>query len=113
MTTSDKRNRSSAPSVGQLSHELKTLRTSHEQLKSVVGKLKDILQVQDNWHSHVSNWIKKKIELFADDCEIDDCGCSIPFKGILLWTDRYNLGLEIDGREEIFNKGHVVRIKLA
>jgi hypothetical protein len=107
MAGGDKRRRtSSQPTNGQLQHELKTLRSSHEQLKATVGKLKDILQVQDNWHSRVSKWIKKKVELF-DDREEES------IRGILLWTDRYNLGIEVDGNEEIFNKGHVVRIRLA
>jgi hypothetical protein len=106
MGANDKKRRGSSPSNGQLQHELKTLRSSHEQLKATVGKLKDILQVQDNWHSRVSRWLNKQVELF-DDREEES------FKGKLLWTDRYNLGIEIDGTEEIFNKGHVVRIRPA
>jgi len=106
MAGSDKKRRPSAPTNGQMAHELKTLRSSHEQLKSTVGKLKDILQVQDNWHSRVSKWLKKDVELF-DDREEES------ITGTLLWTDRYNLGIEVNGKEEIFNKGHVVRIRLA
>jgi hypothetical protein len=109
MASGDKRRRGgppSAPTNGQLLHELRTLRSSHEQLKATVRKLKDILQVQDNWHSRVSKWIKRDIELF-DDREEES------IRGVLLWTDRYNLGIEVDGGEEIFNKGHVVRIRLA
>lgn len=100
----DKKRRPSAPSVGQLQQELKTLRTSHEQLKATVGKLKDILQVQDNWHSRVSKWIGKEVQVFLDT-EDDWITCK------LLWTDRYNIGLEVEGNEEIVNKGHVVRVR--
>lgn len=101
-----KKPRAPLPSNGQLQQELKTLRSSHDQLKATVGKLKDILQVQDNWHSRVSKWINKEVELFDDREEGT-------ITGTLLWTDRYNLGLKVDGREEIFNKGHVVRLRLA
>lgn len=105
MGANDKKRRTS-PSSGQLQHELKTLRSSHEQLKTAVGKLKDILQVQDNWHSRVSKWIGKSVEVFLDT-EDDWITCK------LLWTDRYNVGLQIEDKEEVINKGHVVRIRSA
>jgi hypothetical protein len=101
-----KRRGSAVPSVGQLLQELKTLRTSHDQLKATVGKLKDILQVQDNWHSRVSKWVGHDVLVWLDT-EDDFIGCK------LLWTDRYNIGLSIDGEEEIVNKGHVARIRSA
>jgi hypothetical protein len=88
-------------SPGQVLQELRTLKTNHDQLKSTVAKLKDILQVQDNWHSRVAPWLKKSVKLWTEGAE---------FNGILLWTDRYSLGLEIDGVENIFNKGHIVRL---
>lgn len=106
MVADERKRRPTAPTIGQLIQEVKTLRTNHDQLKVLVNKLKDILQVHDNWHSRVSGWMKKEVELF-DDRE------DFSFKGTLLWTDRYNLGIEVAGREEIFNKGHVVRIRLA
>jgi hypothetical protein len=84
--------------------ELTVLKKQVDDLSRTVRKLKDILQVQDNWHSHISPWIKRAVMLWTDGAE---------FEGILLWTDRYTLGLEIDGEENIFNKGQIVRIKLA
>ena len=105
MGANDKKRKGGTPSIGQLWSELKNLRTSYEQLKSTVGKLKDILQVQDNWHSNITPWIKKKVTVWLGDDE--------SFDATLLWTDRYNVGLEIDGERNIVNKGHVRRIKLA
>jgi hypothetical protein len=85
-------------------HELSLLKKQVDELGKTVRRLKDILQVQDNWHSHIAPWIKKRVKVWTDMAE---------FEGVLLWTDRYNLGLDIDGEENIFNKGHVVRVKLA
>ena len=98
--------RKSAPKTAtQLHHELKALRASHEQLKASVAKLRDILQVQDNWHSNIASWINQPVRMLTDD--------NVETEGILLWTDRYNLGLEVSGQKVIFNKGHIIKILLA
>lgn len=105
--TGDKRKRSTPPPTnGQVLGELKTLRTNYEQLKTTVGKLKDILQVQDNWHSRVSRWVGKEVKIETDQ-DHDAVNCK------LLWTDRYNIGVEINGKERLYNKGHVVWIEPA
>jgi hypothetical protein len=97
-----------APLLGQLSSEVKILKQNYDQLRITVGKLKDILQVQDNWHSRVSRWIGSQIELAVDhECNKTPLTCK------LLWTDRYNIGVEVDGKERLYNKGHVVHISLA
>lgn len=92
------------PSPVQLANDLKVLKQSFDQLKVTVGKLKDILQVQDNWHSRVSRWVGTEVEMVVD------INGHEPMKCKLLWTDRYNIGVEIDGREKLYNKGHVVCI---
>lgn len=102
MGTSDKR-KPAQKTTTQLFHEVKALRASHEQLRAQVSKLKDILQVQDNWHSNIASWVNGNVQMLTDD--------GVDVVGKLLWTDRYNLGLEIDGEKSIYNKGHVIRIK--
>lgn len=89
------------PTTAQLQQELKALRQEYSQLKTVVNKLTDILQVQDNWHNRVSKMIGSKIQ-FATDVATHAC------EGVLLWTDRYNVGISVNGREMIFGKGHIV-----
>lgn len=101
---SPKKNRSRPLTLEQAWGEIKALKSQLKNLSVTVGRLKDILQVEDNWHSHISRWMKKSVILWTDGAE---------FTGVLLWTDRYNLGLEIDGEESIFNKGQIVRIKRA
>jgi len=103
VATNDKRER---PSVSneRILQDLKTLKENYTRLSATVGKLKDILQVQDNWHSRISKLIHKKVTIFLDG--------NIPMVGgELLWTDRYNIGVRVDGEDEIINKGHVIRIK--
>jgi hypothetical protein len=106
MANDIKKKRVEPPSAAQLQGELRTLRNNYDQLRVTVGKLKDILQVQDNWHSRVSKWVGGTVKVQSDH-EPDAFVCK------LLWTDRYNLGVEIDGRERLYNKGHVVWIEPA
>jgi len=91
-------------SLGQVASDLKALREGHDRLKATVGKLKDILQTQDNWHAHVSRWIGKEVCVWSDEKL---------YLGKLKWTDRYNLGLELEDNLVIFNKGHISRLHLA
>lgn len=107
----DKRTRGPTPTLSQLAGEVKTLRAVCDQLKATVGKLKDILQVQDNWHSRVSRWINKEVHVKTDE-DADPIRCT------LRWTDRYNIGVTINsgsstGKERLYNKGHVVWIEPA
>ena len=102
----DKKRSNPPPSIGQVVGDLKALRNNYEQLKTTVGKLKDILQVQDNWHSRVSRWVGSSVRVETDQ-DHDPILCK------LLWTDRYNIGVEINGKERLYNKGHVVWIEPA
>lgn len=74
-------------------------------LSMVVRKHKDILQVQDNWHSRVAKMIGKPVEVKLS-------GEDEWLTGTLLWTDRYNIGLHCRGEDELINKGHVKRLRL-
>ena len=90
------------PSIGQLVGDIKSLKKRLDDLRGTVAKHNDILQIQDNWHSRVSRWIGRQVHVDVDT------GHSVDAK--LLWTDRYNVGLEIDGAERLYNKGHIVWI---
>lgn len=103
MPESKRKKRPSAPSLAQVWSDMRTLRENHQQLKAAVGKLKDILQVQDNWHSNITPWLGKEVAVETTQ------GCH---SGVLLWTDRYHLGLHCDGAKIILNKGHVILVKL-
>jgi sRNA-binding regulator protein Hfq len=106
MGKDDKQKRRSAPmTTNQLYQELKALRVSHDQLKSTVNKHKDILNVQDNWHSSITPWLKKKVAVYM--------GKGVVLLGKLLWVDRYHIGLDIYGKKNILNKGHIERVRLA
>jgi len=109
------KHRKHPPTPAQLLAEIKALKKSHSQLRTTVGKLRSILQVDDNWHSHVTKWIGSVVRIVTDS-DYDDAG-QIPIHGILRWTDRYTIGIERveeeNPYEEIINKGHIVRIRQA
>jgi hypothetical protein len=95
--------------------EIKALKEEVDRLKILVRKHNDILQVQDNWHNRVSKLIGKKVNVKIG-------GEEEWLHGILLWTDRYNIGLrtgtahglvDIEPVDEIVNKGHIARIQPA
>jgi len=86
--------------IGHFYNEFKNLRESVSQLKVVVHKLRDILQVDDNWHSRVKGWIGREVEFLPDSL-------SEPIVGKLLYTDRYTLGVEVDGTPRVYNKGKI------
>ena len=92
------------PSPAQLATEYKHLKTRVDELRGTVNKLKDILHVEDNWHSRTSKWIGKQVQVYV---------CNEWLTGRLLWTDRYNVGIRLDNGEgeEILGKGHVARMR--
>ena len=98
------------PSIGQLWAEIKSLKARLDEIRTIVNKLRDILQVQDNWHSRTAKWIGKTVELIVDGPPINGSLNNHTYEGILLWTDRYNIGVNILGVEKIFNKGHIIWI---
>lgn len=114
-----KRTKTQGTPEGNVGGGIKALREEIDQLRAMVRKHNDILQVQDNWHSRISRMLKK-------DVYIKMGGSDEWLYGKLLWTDRYNIGVEICGsgngtrtmveisaHEEIINKGHIARMKLA
>ena len=90
-------------SADQLAHEVKTLKNQIDRLQFLVNKHNDILQVQDNWHSRVKDWIGKEVQIQLSRAAY--------VTGKLLYTDRYTLGLQIDGKDYIINKGHIVSLR--
>jgi len=97
-----------SPSSTQLQTELAALRAQVRDLSATVGTLKDILQVKDNWHRHVSRMVGKQVFIvLPSDARL---------KGTLLWTDRYNLSIDHndqnDGKQFILNKGQILGIYL-
>lgn len=96
---------SKQPSIAQLRTELTSLKTRVDDIRTTVNKLKDILQVEDNWHSRTSKLVGKRVQVVLDI----DIGART---GTLVWTDRYNIGVKDEnGEEYIINKGHVVTLK--
>jgi len=57
-------------------------------IKKEVGKLKDILNVQENWGSEIKKLLGEKISV----CVVDG-KC---LHGHLLWTDRYNICISVE-----------------
>ena len=105
----------------QIIKELKILKSKVEELqqlknlKIIVAKHNDILQTQDNWHSRVSKWVGKSIRIKTNHGPTD-----VIDVGILLWTDRYNIGVAIPKEGErttytdrVYNKGNITWLEPA
>lgn len=75
---------------------IQSLADKHKQLSQEVRKLRDLLNTQDNWHSEVQAWMRKKVSIFYGNAQ---------FQGTLKWTDRYTICLQAGNRIFIFPKG--------
>lgn len=80
-------------------------------LQKEVSTLKDTLNVYENWNSEVKNWYGKEVLVRAVN--------NVAYKGMLKWTDRYNVCLMYTAdttqprKECIFTKGGIISIQLA
>jgi hypothetical protein len=91
--------------------DLQSMRKELDDLKAAVRKHKDILQVNDGWHSRISKLVGKDI-LFLPESAIFGSD-SVPIKGKLLYADRYTLGIQVDGKDRLYNKGKVEYVEPA
>jgi len=64
--------------------KLQSLKDKVERLEKDVKQVKDLLNVQDNWHTEVRDWIGTKVT-------VDFNGTA--YFGTLKWIDRYTLCL--------------------
>jgi len=80
----------------------------HDHLEKEVKALKDLLNVHDNWHAEIRNWLGKVVNV--------DLLTGREVQGLLLWTDRYNICISPDltegGKRHIYSKGAIVCIRL-
>ena len=79
------------------------VRSKIGKLEREVRSLKDLLNTHDNWNALVRLWIGKEITIK------DNCGEVI--RGVLKWTDRYNLSVKSYGKERVFTKGGIVYVE--
>ena len=86
--------------------KLQSLRDQFARLDKDVRGLKDLLNVHDNWHSTIRQWIGKMIAV----CDRN----GVPQDGKLMWSDRYNLCIEIPpatellkGKTRVYTKGGI------
>jgi len=89
------------PSVAQIWKEFRGLKTRVEAMAKTVSELKEMLNTTDNWHSRISNLIGKKI-VFRTVIGPE------PTDGRLLYSDRYTIGIEVEGQERLYNKGQIM-----
>jgi hypothetical protein len=94
--------------IEALAKKFQSLKERFEKLEEDVKGLKDVLNVHDNWHSTIRRWIGKKVMIS------DRSGYTV---GILKWSDRYNVCLEVmDDRSGVsprmYNKGSINWIEL-
>jgi len=84
--------------------KLQSLRDKQERTEKEIGALKDLLNIHDNWHSTVRKWIGEHVVV---------CCRNGTITGKLLWSDRYNLCVEVESKPRIYTKGGINWIELA
>lgn len=67
------------------SKKLQSLKDKVDRLEKDVKLLKDLLNVQDNWHTEVRDWIGSVVVVTYSEKE---------YAGTLKWIDRYTLCLQ-------------------
>lgn len=78
--------------------KLQSLRDRFERTEKDVSTLKDLLNVHDNWHSTVRKLIGEQVVV---------CCRNGTATGKLLWSDRYNLCVEIESKLRVYTKGGI------
>jgi len=86
------------------SKKLQSLKDKVDRLEKDVRQLKDLLNVQDNWHTEVRDWIGSVVVVMYGEKE---------YAGTLKWIDRYTLCL-VEGTAGtlIFPKSQIVLRKV-
>lgn len=86
------------------SKKLQSLKDKVDRLEKDVKQLKDLLNVQDNWHSEVRGWTGSVVVVMFNGRE---------YAGMLKWIDRYTLCLvEGSAGTMIFPKSQIVITKV-
>lgn len=86
-----------------LAKKVQSLKDRFERLERDVKGLKDLLNVHNNWHSTIREWVGSEVRV---------CDRSDIVTGKLLWSDRYNVCVEIrvtqaKTRKRIYTKGGI------
>lgn len=56
--------------------------------------LKDTIDVKDNSCAETRNWIDKRVEAIG-------AGTGTKYVGVLRWIDKFNYGIQEDGRQQV------------
>lgn len=89
--------------IEALAKKVQGIKDRFERLEKDVKGLKDILNVRDNWHSTIRDWRGHEVRI---------CDREGITTGILLWSDRYNVCVQIEEvrtgqRTRIYTKGGI------
>lgn len=106
---SDKKKRPSKKPTPLKLPDLQSMRKELDELKTSVRKHKEILQVQDNWHSRIAKMIGKDVRVCLGQ---HSNNAARTVKGELQYADRYTVGLKVPvgkdcSEERIYNKGKI------
>ena len=89
-------------SLGQVYKLYQQLKSKLDRVERDISSLKDILNIHDNWHSTIRNWLGEVVtirDLAGEESE-----------GTLKWSDRYNLCVELPDRTRMYTKGGIASI---
>lgn len=73
-------------SIDALAKKVQSVKDRFDRLERDVRGLKDLLNVHDNWHSTIRDWVGREVRI---------CDRSGIVTGRLKWSDRYNVCVEV------------------
>lgn len=88
-----------SPSIGALAKKVQSLKDRFEKMEKDIRGLKDVLNIHDNWHSTIRDWVGREVKVATRDG-------SVSF-GTLKWSDRYNICVIEHGTPRMFTKGGI------
>lgn len=90
-------------SIESVYKTVQSMKDKFERLEKDVKGLKDLLNVHDNWHSTIRKWVGHEVRI---------CDREGITTGTLLWSDRYNVCMQIEEvrtgqRTRMYTKGGI------
>jgi hypothetical protein len=83
---------------------LADLERAQGELRRRIAKLSEAIRVEENSQGYLIKLLDKQVAVLVDREEST---------GVLRWFDRYNIGIQVSGDQDVtmFGKGHITSIK--
>jgi hypothetical protein len=86
-----------------LAKKVQSQKDRFDRLEREVRNLRDVLNIHDNWNAEIRTMLGKVVSVYDTTGKVE--------RGILKWSDRYNLCVVIDDVPRIYNKGGIIWVE--